>query len=189
MGAAIALAVVRIGTRDPVEPCPATEEHGPTATTATDSYVAASWPIAREIAPSGTTESEFQVLERIARLAKDLEKDPASELELIEITRSGTTAECREAAVVALRDSRSDAALDSWIRALRDPDEWVKDAAEMALFRFADRPRVCHKLEEAMLDADRAVRLAAASIADELIDGRLPWDEIYAGPARVTLNG
>ena len=77
--------------------------------------------------------------------------------------------------------------LDLWIDALRDSDEWVKDAGEMALFRFSDRSRVCRKLELSMLDSDRAKRLAAASFADELITDRLAWHEIYAGPTEIHL--
>ena len=126
-------------------------------------------------------------LARIAELATALEVDAASESALIEIARHDPSADCREAAVKALTRSVSDAVLDLWIDALRDPDEWVKDSAEMALFRFSERSRVCRRLELSMLDTDRAKRLAAASFADELITDRLAWNEIYAGPTEIHL--
>lgn len=105
-----------------------------------------------------------------------------AEAALISAGRFDRDAEVRAAALLALDGASSLAAVKAWSDALADPDTWVQDAGENGLFRLDDTEVALGAVAELCLAEDRALRIRAAELLDEMVSDHLPWDEVWDGP-------
>lgn len=91
----------------------------------------------------------------------------------------------REQALRSLEGAGSAAYLDACAQALQHADTWIQDAGESGLYRLDDRQAAVATLARLCADPDRAVRLRAAELLDEMDAGPLAWDDLYFGPVEL----
>lgn len=98
--------------------------------------------------------------------------------------READPAAAREAALEAALGRDSDAAIAEFTAALLDDAEWVRDAAQRGLLLHPRPAAVLRALDQLLESEDRATRVAAAELIDEMEATEIPWDLVAAGPVR-----
>jgi hypothetical protein len=140
----------------------------------------ASRPSVADTGPWDAAAPEPQRLERIAALAEGTAED--AQAELIAAARLDPSPDVRAAALEALEADDSLAALSAFVHALSDPDDWVREAGAMGIYRFPGREHATGALAGMCRTDDRELRIRAAELLDEMVELQLPWDEIDGGP-------